>query len=95
MTDAEFEALNAECQRILQSGRRLPPDLLRRRAGCRDCERPDPEGYMIKGDLWAEARGRGCLCLSCLTKRLGRPLVREDFVTQPFNEETGEEIYPG
>jgi len=36
---------------------------------------------MLKRDLWLQAvpSGRGRLCLACLAKRLGRPVVAEDF----------------
>jgi hypothetical protein len=85
MTDAEFEKLDAEFQRLLRSRRRTPPDMLRSLASCRDCDRPDPEFYMLKRSLWLAAvpTGRGCLCLACLAKRLGRSLRCEDFSETP------------
>jgi hypothetical protein len=89
MTDEEFEKLDAEARRVLRSGRRLPSRLGRRLTGCRDCDRTDPEFYMLKRDLWLQAvpSGRGCLCLACLARRLGRPLVAEDFGDLPLTRE--------
>jgi len=85
MTDAEFETLDAELQRLLRSRRRIPPDLLRRLAACRDCDWQDPQSYMLKRSLWLQAvpTGRGCLCLTCLAKRLDRPLAPADFADPP------------
>jgi hypothetical protein len=79
MTDAEFEELNAELLSLIRN------DLIRRRARCRDCDREDPEFYMIRNDVWQKAvpGGGGVLCLACLTKRLGRPLADEDFGDPP------------
>jgi hypothetical protein len=84
MTDAEFEELDAEALRFLRRGRRIPFDLAGRLASCRDCDRENPESYMLKRDLWLKAvpSGRGRLSLACLTKRLGRPLANEDFGEQ-------------
>jgi hypothetical protein len=49
---------------------------------------------MLRLDLWLQAvpSGRGCLCLACLEKRLGRPLVAEDFGELPFDRETDKAI---
>ena len=81
MTDAEFEKLDAQLRRILAHKGRPPRRLLARLVSCRDCDRPDPESYMLPRELWLKAvpSGRGCLCLACLAKRLGRPLTVEDF----------------
>ena len=65
-------------------------DRLRERlTRCRDCGRKDPEQYIVRRAVWVKAipndtagtygTGRGYLCLACLEKRLGRPLVAEDF----------------
>lgn len=36
--------------------------------------------YMVQDQLWYEfGVGKGYLCLPCFEKRLGRPLVLEDF----------------
>jgi hypothetical protein len=73
MTDDEFEALNAELLAWLQKPgsrrtRRID-ELLRRRDSCRDCDRPDPEFYMVANELWASVglkpNGGGQLCLDC------------------------------
>jgi hypothetical protein len=60
---------------------------------CRDCDRDDPEFYMLKRDLRLQAvpTGRGCLCL-CLAKRLGRPLVAEDFGDPPVEKRSGRPV---
>jgi hypothetical protein len=88
MTDAEFEELDAEAMRFLRRGGRIPFDLAGRLARCRDCDRENPESYMLTRDLWRKAvpSGRGRLCLACLTKRLGRPLADEDFGQPPGEE---------
>jgi hypothetical protein len=88
MSDEEFEKLDAQARRVLRSGRRIPSRLGRRLTSCRDCDRPDPEFYMLKRDLWLQAvpSGRGCLCLACLAKRLGRPPVAEDFGDLPIKQ---------
>jgi len=94
MTDAEFEKLDAERRRILKRGGRIPRTLLARLARCRDCERENPESYMVSRELWLQAvpTGRGCLCLACLARRLGRPLVAEDFGDPPIDRVTGEMV---
>jgi hypothetical protein len=53
---------------------------------CRDCNNPEPEYYMVRNTLWQRACAatpivqENCqLCLTCLSRRLGRPLVRRDF----------------
>jgi hypothetical protein len=108
VTDAEFEDLTAELSRLLQIKRpgqrtRLKiKRLIARRVCCRDCDREDPEFYMIRNELWWAAFGQkrggtgkaaGVLCLACLTKRLGRPLIREDFGEPPIIDAlTDEEI---
>jgi hypothetical protein len=92
MTDAEFERLDAEFERLLRSRRqaerrRVLAQLLAR---CRDCDRPDPEWYMLRRDLWLQAvpSGRGCLCLACLAKRLNRPLVAKVSASYPIDATT-------
>ena len=96
MTDEEFERLDAEVRRVLWSGLRIPSRLSRHLTGCRDCDRRDPEFYMLERDLWLQAvpSGRGCLCLACLAKRLGRPLVAEDFGDLPITQ-SGEVVQIG
>ena len=82
MTDAEYEKLRAEVWGYVQRGRRIPRKVLERRYACRDCESKDHEPLpMLKGDVWEKAvpDGSGNLCRACVEKRLGRPLVREDF----------------
>lgn len=59
----------------------------RRELRCRDC-RVDVAAidhwYMVHNAVWAaaggsEGHGRDYLCLDCLEKRLGRPLLNGDF----------------
>ena len=97
MTDPEFEQLDAEFQRLLRSRRKIPSGLLRRMASCRDCDRTDPEFYMVKRDLWLKVvpSGRGCLCLGCFAKRLGRPLAPDDFSDPPISRQGEAVVAPG
>ena len=85
MTDGEFEQLNAKLQRLLRGRRKIQADLLARLASCKDCERSDPEFYMLPRKLGLQAvpSGRGCFCLACLSKRLGGPLAFDDFSQPP------------
>jgi hypothetical protein len=56
---------------------------------CADCHRdllPTIDYYMVRRKLWAKACAttpiispNAMLCMPCLSDRLGRPLVREDF----------------
>lgn len=44
--------------------------------------------FMLHNDVWAKAAGKdskGRLCLPCIEKRLGRPLVIDDFSAVPLN----------
>lgn len=95
MTEAEFEELDCEFQRLCRSKRNptraaILAALLTR---CRHCGREDPEFYMLRRELWLKAvpSGRGCLCLACLELRLDRRLSREDFGMAPITRD-GEEI---
>ena len=97
MTDEEFQRLDAEFQRLLKGKRRGTARyraVVAALARCRDCDRVDPEWYMLERDLWLRVvpGGRGCLCLKCLARRLGRPFVAEDFGDLPLDSETGEAI---
>jgi hypothetical protein len=86
MTDEEFESF----QHRLQAGRRISGAILARVAACRDCDRANPESYVPRRDLWLQAvpSGRGRLCFACLARRLGRPLIAEDFGDMPFDTRT-------
>jgi hypothetical protein len=67
------------------------PASRRRLQDCRDCGVDTSFGtgnghyYLACDDVWREAvpGGEGQLCLDCLERRLGRPLVRGDFVRTP------------
>ena len=45
--------------------------------------RPQRPGNMVSNYVWQAAGGSGMLCLDCLARRLGRPLVRDDFGDLP------------
>jgi hypothetical protein len=52
----------------------------------------DTEVYTVRKVVWAEARmedRRGCLCIGCLEKRLGRRLRPKDFDDHVFNTMPG------
>jgi len=85
MTDEEFNRLNEELIRLLRRGRprKRISEVARLRDRCRDCDRYDPEFYMVSNELWRAAfpprvTPAGRLCLNCLEKRLGRRLAREE-----------------
>jgi hypothetical protein len=49
---------------------------------CPDCQGYDPESYLAHDAVWAEAGlepDGGWVHLSCLSRRLGRPLIQADF----------------
>jgi hypothetical protein len=49
---------------------------------CPDCQGYDPESYMVHNAVWAEAGlepDGGWVHLSCLSRRLGRPVIQADF----------------
>jgi hypothetical protein len=85
MTDEEFAALDAAAGYWLRRGRRIPSPIARALASCPDCEAYPTEHCMLPRSLWLAVvlSGRGRLCLSCLKKRLGRPLVESDFSEPP------------
>jgi hypothetical protein len=53
---------------------------------CKDC-RCQFDAYMVTDAVWKEARldEKDDACLPCLSKRLGRDLVLQDFTTAPIN----------
>mgnify|MGYP003340863919 CR=1 FL=1 len=59
------------------------PDFLdqeKERFTCEDCGNPDYEMYMVNDDLWDKyGNDNKTLCLSCLEKRMGRKLTKDDF----------------
>jgi hypothetical protein len=85
MTDEEFEKLDAELARLVRRRQRIPSSLTRALASCRDCDCYPTEHYMLPRTLWLSVvpSGRGRLCLTCLEKRLGRPLATTDFCELP------------
>jgi hypothetical protein len=57
---------------------------------CTDCQTTCGEAmdYMVHDRLWygpAHASSRQFLCLSCLSRRLGRRLTVDDFTPAPVN----------
>jgi hypothetical protein len=70
-------------------------DVSRRlQARCRDCHvdtlnmRGYAEYYMVHDAVWAEAGmgPHGFLCISCLERRLGRPLTGRDLIDAGCND---------
>lgn len=62
----------------------------RRKFLCLDCGVDTgriKEHYFIKTDLWLSVvdSKKGMLCIGCLEKRLGRPLVKADFTNSYIN----------
>ena len=59
---------------------------------CKDCRVAYPTPYMATEEVWrfahnGEDGNKGVLCLSCLSSRLRRPLVIEDFLESlPIND---------
>ena len=53
---------------------------------CRDCGKHSGELYMLRNKLWKslELTSTDCLCLACLSKRLGRPFTVSDFAQLPL-----------
>jgi hypothetical protein len=80
--DPEELGLTGDVERAF--ARAILEDVLGMRWGlkCPDCQGYDPELYMVHDAVWAEAGlepDGGWVHLSCLSRRLGRPLTREDF----------------
>ena len=59
------------------------PDFIdseRERFTCGDCGNPDYEMYMVNDDIWSEYGNKtNTLCKSCLEKRMGKRLTKDDF----------------
>lgn len=57
---------------------------------CQDCSKITigDDYYMIQHDLWRQVHPNyvGMLCLTCLQTRLGRSLVKSDFIHAPVND---------
>jgi hypothetical protein len=57
---------------------------------CQDCSKHTAGGdyYMVQHALWSQVHPNrhGMLCLSCLQARLGRRLIRDDFLDAPINQ---------
>ena len=55
---------------------------------CLHCGDPVHDTYMVTKELWASAgfTPRGLCHLSCLESRIGRKLMRSDFVEFPIND---------
>jgi hypothetical protein len=56
---------------------------------CVDCGKPTfqtTDYYMVKNELWKRfGVGEEMLCISCLEKRMGRKLTKEDLLDCPLN----------
>ena len=57
---------------------------------CRDCGKNSDELYMLRNKLWRslELTPDDCLCIGCLSKRLGRPFTVSDFTQSPLCNKT-------
>ena len=58
---------------------------------CLDCSKDTyDEYYSVRNHIWRRAveksQRHGMLCLSCLERRLGRPLRSQDFISAPVND---------
>ena len=52
----------------------------KKRFTCQDCGNPDYKMYMVNDDLWSKyGNSENTLCMSCLEKRIGRKLTKQDF----------------
>lgn len=55
---------------------------------CKDC-RGKNQGYMVQFEIWRQLTSpeerRRFLCVKCLEKRLGRRLIKSDFLDAPIN----------
>jgi len=89
MTDEEVKRLALEALDYLKRGRKLPARLRRLSSICNDCESPKREWYMVSNEMWRKVNPavHGHLCLSCLEKRLGRPLRQSDFGEDGISDE--------
>jgi hypothetical protein len=51
-----------------------------KRFTCEDCGDPDYQMYMVNDNIWNEyGNNSNTLCMSCLEKRMGRKLTKDDF----------------
>ncbi len=89
MTDAEVKRLALEQLDYVKRGRMPPASFRSVGSFCNECEQPRREWYHVSNDVWRKANPvrLGHLCLSCLAKRLGRPLTRADFGDEPVDED--------
>lgn len=86
-TGTPFKPVRRTWRQILRFGSRhngLPCD------GCNTACTFGVDYYMVHDNVWlreAGLPGSGCmLCIRCLTTRLGRALVRADFIDCPVND---------
>ena len=89
MTDTEVKEVHMKALSYLKRGKKVPAKLEARMNICNECESPRREWYHANNDVWRKANPvrHGHLCLSCLAKRLGRPLTRADFGDEPVDED--------
>jgi hypothetical protein len=53
---------------------------------CDDCREPEPDGPMLRDELWATiAEPDAFLCFGCIEKRLGRRLTQADLTVCSWN----------
>jgi hypothetical protein len=85
LTDADIAEVLWFADRRIGDWREPSDEEIARRFLCVDCGADTDatgEYYMVSDDLWAAtqmAPNGGMLCLDCLEKRTGRPLILDDF----------------
>lgn len=64
-----------------------PRQILYKNLRCANCKQRTDDWYMLRDEIWQSiARaGERYLCLACVSKRLGRELIRSDFSDLPIN----------
>ena len=69
----------------------MPKPLIDRTFLCVDCRADTAlcEYYMLKDRLWRRIMGNrdGMLCIGCVEERIGRLLIKTDFLPCPLNKE--------
>jgi hypothetical protein len=62
--------------------------------GCSSVRTGNGDYYMVHDELWDSVvpETRGMLCLACLGKRLGRPVIRADLKNLPINDKIRERL---
>lgn len=64
-----------------------PRQILGKNLRCANCAQRTDDWYMLRDDIWQSIAqpGERYLCLACVSKRLGRELIRSDYADLPIN----------